>query len=426
MAPTAPSRATRGRSPRVPPAITRGSESMPALHVVEEIPGDLGVLLWRSVRNVALWARTPAEHRAALFDPAAAANRAGDAARVSPEPELVAPLSVIISLLETPGRVDLPRLVHACRRVAAWAEGRGALGTALEFAQAAALAQPDAAVLAFDVGRLARRRAEYDRAESWYTRAIIQGRQTSDWRSYAMAFAGIGNLFLQRGNYPLARKSYYRCLRAASRHSMHDLAGAAYHNLFTAAVETRSGAEAEVFAEQAFQALGPTSPAVPRLAFDVAYYWTDQGRFSEALRVGSALLVHFDAPTERLLVLGLVARAAGGSGNADLFVRTWDEVGALLAGDVASDSAARAWLFLANGALDLEEWDRAGEAAQRALAFATQRGEGRLIIAAEEAEASARTRRHSSAARVDIQPGATLADTFVSALRRVHGPPVAV
>jgi tetratricopeptide (TPR) repeat protein len=413
---------TRSRRPRVPPAITRGSEAIPALAVVEEIPGDLGVVLWRSVRNVVLWARTPEASRASLFDAGAADARAAELARVQPEAELLAPLSVVVALLENPRDVEVRRLVNACRRVAAWAEARGALGTALEFAQAAALARPDSAPLAFAVGRLARRRAEYDRAESWYMRAIVQARQAGDWRSYALAFSGIGNMYVRRGNYRVARKAFVRSLRAARRHHLRDVCAMAYHDLYLCAADTGEGSDAGPLAEQAFRAYGAAHPHVPRLAYDVAYNWVQLGNFVPAARVAEALLPHFTGPTERALVLGLLARAAGGAGERRAFEAAAEAVEAMVAEMPPIEGFTGALLGVANGAASLGDHERAVHAAGRARELARHRREGRVELAAEAVADSANARRNSDASPGAPAPGAfELAEKFVRALAGAAG-----
>jgi tetratricopeptide (TPR) repeat protein len=404
------------RRPRVPPAIIRGSEALPALPVVDEIPGDLGVALWRSVRNVLLWSHTPPERRGMLFDAGAAAARAAELGRVRPDAELLAPLSVIVALLEAPERVEVQRLVNACRRIAAWAEGKGALGTALEYTQAAALVRPDSAGLAFAVGRLARRRAEYDRAESWYMRAIVQGRQAGDWRSYSLAFSGLGNLFMQRGNYPYARKAHVRSLRAARRHSLRDLQGDAYHALFAIHIETGNPVGADDLAEEAFAAYGPDHPKVPRLAYDVAYQWTAAGRFSVAHSLAEALVPHFSDAAELALVWGLVARTAGGAGFRSSFEGAVREARALLASERALDSAARVELGVAYGAASAGEWELAIEFADAAVRSATGRGESKVLLEAEAALDAARRRSAMQALASAGDACAPFAESLVRAL----------
>ena len=404
------------RRQRVPPALTRGPERFEGLSILDEVKGDLGLVLWRSVRNLLLWASTPEASRGALFAGSAASVRAEDLAGAEVDPELLAPLSVIVTLLERPAHADLLRVVNACRRIALWAEQRGALGTALEFSQAAALAAPESASLAFSVGRLARRRAEYDRAESWYARAVIQGRQAGDWRSYAQALAGLGNLHVQRGNYPAARRTHERCLRAAHRHGLREIEGSAYHNLFAVSVETGAGFEADVLAEQAFSAFGPEHEMLPRLGYDVAYHWALQGFFAGALRVAAALLAHFTAPTERALVLGLVARAAGGAGERPSFERAAAEMRRLIEEESVSDAAARALLGLAHGALSFGMWEQAREWAQEAAARATKRREGRVALEAEAVLDQAQRQARSVNTQRGPDSSRLLADSFVQAL----------
>jgi tetratricopeptide (TPR) repeat protein len=408
------------RRTRIPPAVTRGAETLPGAPILDEVSGDLGVVLWRSVRNVTLWASTPAASRGALFAGAAAGIREDDLARLEIDPELVAPLSVMVRLLEAPGGMELLRVVNACRRVALWAEQRGYLGTALEWAQAAAHAAPQSAGLAYAVGRIARRRAEYDRAESWYARAIVQARRAQDWRTYATAYSGLGNMAVQKGNFPWAKRAYLRCLKAALRHGLEELQGATYHSLFVTEIETGAGPEADALAEQAFRALGPGHPDLPRLAYDVAYHWMLEGLCEQALRVGNALERHFEAPAERVLVLGLITRSAGGVADRAAFAAARKRLDALLASGAAEDAAARGLLGVAYGAASLNDWPLAEEYGDRALRIANERREGRVVLAAEAALDFVRSR--PAVAAPPASPGAaSLADQLVAALSDTRG-----
>ncbi len=400
---------------RVPSAITRGSETLPGAPILDEVSGDLGVVLWRSVRNVSLWASTPPTHRGGLFAGGAAGIREEDLARLQVDAELVAPLSVIVRMLESPAGVELPRVVNACRRVALWAEQRGYLATALEWSQAAAVAAPQSAALAFAVGRLARRRAEYDRAESWYARAIVQARRARDWRMYATAYSGLGNLALQQGSFPWARRAFVRCLKTAVRHGLRDLQGSAYHNLFVTEIDTGAGLEANALAERAFRALGPHHPELPRLAYDLAYHWMLQGVSDQALRVARALEGHFETPAERAVALGLMARAAGGSGEVAEFHGSRARLDALLDTGTAREMGARALLGVAYGAASLGDWTLAEQYGERALRLANARREGRVVLTAEAALDYVRS-RPAAAAAPECPDAALLADEFVAAL----------
>jgi tetratricopeptide (TPR) repeat protein len=360
----------------------------------------------------------PPEARATLFSGDAARSRTAELSHAEVHPELRGPLSVLTELLARPGEVDLPRLVNACRRIAVWAEQRGDLATALEFSQAAALAAPESASLAYVVGRLARRRAEYDRAESWYTRAVVQGRQSSDWRSYALAFSGMGNLHMQRGNYPAARRSHLRCLRVAERRGLLELVGSAYHDLFGTAVETGAGSTADELAVLAFHAYGARDPRIPRLAYDVAYHWLLQGYFDRALSVGEALLPHMTDESERVVVHGLIARAAAGVGNRELFASACRETRLLAERDGARETAGRALLGVIYGAAHLGEWDLAQDVGMRAVTIARKRKEGRVLLAAEAALESVHTREVKVPVPAPHSAGAeALANEFVGALR---------
>ncbi len=403
------------RRTRIPPAVSRGAETLPGAPILDEVPGDLGVVLWRSVRNVALWSSTPPDSRGALFAGPAAAIREQDLARLDVDAELVAPLSVMVRLLENPGGMELVRVVNACRRVSLWAEHRGYLATALEWAQAAAHAAPQSAALAYAVGRIARRRAEYDRAESWYARAIVAARRASDWRTYATSYSGLGNMAVQKGNFPWAKRAYLRCLKAAERHGLDELRGAAYHNLFRAEIETGAGARADGLAERAFRALGAGHPDVPRLAYDVAYNWALEGLFAEALRLSRVLERHFEAPSERVLVLGLVGRSSGGAGDRAAFQHARTRLDALLRTGTPEDAAARGLLGMAYGAASLSDWPLAEDYGQQALERALVRREGRVMLEAEAALDFVRS-RSGVVTPPESADAAALADVLVAAL----------
>lgn len=404
------------RRTRVPPALTRGPEAMPALGIVEEVAGELGVVLWRCARDVVLWASTPPARRSGLFTGTAAERRTRQMEALSIDPELAAPLAVMARLLERPAAIPERLLVNACRRLALWAEQQGHLATALEFMQAGALVAPESAALAYAVGRLARRRAEYDRAESWYVRGIVQARRAEDHRVYARAYAGLGTLYFQRGNLPAARRAFLRCLKAAARHGHADLQGTAYHDLFLTELETGAGPECEALAENALAAFGANSGAIARLAFDVAYHWILLGRFAAALRVAQALSPYFDGAGEQALVLSMIARSAGGVGDHATFTSAACRLTALLQSGAGADAAPRALLGLAYGAASLADWQAALGFVQGAIAAARERSEGKILIMAEAALDS--IQRHAAldergASAVGVS---SLAERFVDAL----------
>jgi tetratricopeptide (TPR) repeat protein len=420
---TRPRRPLGDRRQRVPPALTRGSERLDGIAILDEVGGDVGLVLWRSARNVVLWAETEPEHRAGLFADQAARARGRDLETAGGDAELRGPLSVIAELLARPAEADLVRLVHACRRVSRWAEGRDALATALEFGQAAALAAPDSPSLAYAVGRLARRLGEFDRAESWYTRAVVQSRQGGDWRVYASAFLGLGNIHRQRGNYPAARRAFHRCLRTAERRGLLQLVGAACHDLFAVEVENGAGFEADALAERALRAYGPGNPQVIRLTYDVGYHWALQGYFAGALEVARTLLPHARESYTRCITQGLLARAAGGVGARAEFEAAAEDALRLVESGAAHESAPGTLLGLAHGAASLGEWERAAEWASETIRRSTLPLRGKLALEAESVLEAAQRRllERRVVSHSAERAAAELADGLAVALREMPG-----
>jgi len=53
---------------RVPPALTHGdTDAFEGLSVLEELQGELGMVLWQTLRDAMLWGRSLQAERAALF-----------------------------------------------------------------------------------------------------------------------------------------------------------------------------------------------------------------------------------------------------------------------------------------------------------------------------------------------------------------------
>lgn len=394
---------------------------MEAISILDEISSDLGLVLWRSARNVLLWAETPASSRGELFAGQAGCGRMQLLGAVNAEPELRAPLLVIADLLARPGVADLLRVVNACRRIALWAEQRGALRTALEFTQAAALASPDSASLAFGVGRLARRLADYDRAESWYTRAAVQGRDSQDWRSYTSALAGIGNLHQQRGNFPAARRTHQRCLHAATRYHVRELIAAAYHNLFSVQVEMEAGHEVDELAARALAAYASASPGLIRLAYDVAFHWVLRGDYAGAMMIARALEGVVTETVVPPILQALIARAAAGLGDRAAYDDAAAKVDELLSSPaVPEEITSRTLLGLAHAALSIGEPRTAIAYAEEAISIAQRRTEGSVIIEADTVVEAASRAVEVSAGSAKARSGGVppLAGEFVVALSR--------
>lgn len=386
-----PVRRTRRRW-RVPPAITHGDEPFQGAGILEEFGGRLGLVLWQSVRDVSLWASADEDRRGELFAEGAEGRRRAAIRSEGLDPALEASLLEVAELLGNPNALTTELTARACLHVAQWADDRGATATALAFAQSAAFAAPMDAATAYTVSRLARRRAEHARAESWFRRTVALARQSGDWSAYSLAFLGLGNLYMQRGNYPAARRFYVRALRSARRHALHSVAGMTFHDLFVLATLTGRADEAERFARGAYDEYGSDHPRLPALAHDVGFFWMDQGYHARALPVFRALLPHLTRSAERPVVLANIARAAAAVGDRPRFEDAWTQVWAGIEEREAGEGASEALLELARGAASLDEWERCEKAAARALELATERGEAKARLAAEGVLEAARSR----------------------------------
>src|SRR5688572_7265363 len=139
-------RSRKERAPRrwcIPPATLRGpGETIEGGDLLEEVQGELGVVLWRTVRDVALWGETPAEEREDLFAKGGDPLRHARVAAEAPPQPISRPLDAIHALLAAPARADAGALSACCLEVAVWARGEGLVHTAIAFAQAGALASP--------------------------------------------------------------------------------------------------------------------------------------------------------------------------------------------------------------------------------------------------------------------------------------------
>ena len=422
----APQRKTARRW-RVPPALIHGSDVFEGLSVLDDVTGEAGLVLWQSIRDAMLWGTAPEAERSALFAPDAEPSRLASLLAAGLPEELEEPLKVIAAMVGRPETASEEGVALACRRISQWADQQGLLSASLAFAQAAAVVTPGDAGVAYTVGLLARRRAEYARAETWFRRTIALARQSGDWPTYALAFVGLGNLYVQRGNFPAARRFHTRALRAANRNSLHSIEGMALHDLFGIAIETGNSREAGELARAAYEAYGPHHPRLPYLANDVAYWWITQGSHARAFPVFQVLLPLLHKPAERLLIVADYARAAGGIGRRDVFQESWDEVWELVRSGEADEAAARGLLDVAHGAASLSLWDRAEQAAQAALDVATRRNEAKIRLSAEAVLESARHHRLAEVkvrreeAAEETTAADTLAHDFVRSLSAFEG-----
>lgn len=385
------------------PPLTRTGSAAEGAELLRELPGERGVVMWGTLRDVMLYLATPAAERGALYPPGAAAERRAEIAAACVEPELWAPLLVVAEMMEDPAGASRARLAHACRAISRWAEGH-APATRLAFAQAAALARPGDPRLALSTARLARDAADSARAETWFRRAVKLARG-KDWEAYIRAFLGLGIMYQRGGNYPAAGVVVGRALRAARRRRLRALQGDAHHELFVIALGGHRTAAAYSHAGAALEAYGPSHPRMPYLAHDVGVCWFESGRFDLALPVFEHLLPCFASAPDRARVLANIARAAGGAGMRARYEESRAAAMEILARvPDAAPIEAELLVIVAHADNAMGEWRRAERTATRAAELAAAQGASQFRLLAEAQAECARSGRAIALARAEAEP----------------------
>jgi tetratricopeptide (TPR) repeat protein len=372
-----------GRPQAAPPALLSAGEPFDGFDVLDEWRDAKALPLWQALRDGILWAGTPVARRAELFSPAALRQRARELRSTGLDPDLLPPLQVLSHVLRVDSGVTEEQVAAALRVIAGWAESHDRPRTAIAFAQGAALVLPRNPEYAYTVGLYCRRNAEYNRAETWFRRTRVLSWRAGDQQSFALSWIGLGNVYLQRGNYEEAKAAHLRALRVARRRGFWHIKAMALHDLFTIAVDQQQTVEAEKFAQQAARAYSAGSPQLIALAHDIATFWMNQGFYHRALvvfQVVSKLLTRTD---ERLVALSSLGRAAAGAGDIKLFTDAWVAVQLGLHRNPNTDRACVALLMLAYGAVSLGDWTRAELAARHALDISRKRGELEVFARAQ-------------------------------------------
>ncbi|HEX8694479.1 MAG TPA: hypothetical protein VF746_18800 [Longimicrobium sp.] len=392
-----PHRSTRRTRPSyvAAPPLTRPDDAAEGADVMAEVPGPAGVLLFGALRDFMLWVETPAGERKGLFAYGAGVLRREAVAAAAPDQELWGPLLSLAQMTDAPEAADPGRLAYACRAVARWAERRGAPGTRLAFAQAAALALPSDPKLALDTARLARDLARHAPAETWF-RAAIKLARRRDWESYAWGFIGLGVLYIRTGNYPAAQTVIGRALRTSVKRRMRPLQASAHHHLFNLLVDASRLREAYEHARAALQAYDADNPNLPVLAHDLGRYWLVVGRHDRAVPVLEAVAPRLDQPT-RMVATANLAHAAARSGDRSRYEAAREQALGMAETYAAGARAAEVLTILSWADAEAREWGRAEELARRAQMLATARGESDVRILAEQHLERVRDRRAAEA-----------------------------
>lgn len=411
---------------RIPPPLLRdvGDPGPEGLQVLEEIPSELGALLWKTLRTVLLWGQVAPSDRAGLFDPRVADRRQAEILLAVPEGEneLGELLSEMCLLIRAPDRADAEAIGLLCMRLAAWAERKGHARTALEFLQAGALACPADPTYPLAIVKVARDLAQYSRAEAWFFRAVGLARQCRDWDTYVRAYLAHGKMMLRRGSFPAARRSVLKALRRSTRQGLVETRAMALHELFVIEDNMGNPEAAQRHAMDAAAAYGPDHPKISLLVHDLACFWLQQGRFVDAFQVVREVVPGIPQHL-RPIALGSLARAAGGAGEDAAF----DQAVRELSRHATGPGVAEAWVEVARGGLLLGRLNQAGESVRRAEQLARERREGKVRFLAEAVLASIAAEKSAmeprSPTRRESEPSPESQQVLLLLRERVVGAP---
>lgn len=377
--------------------------------ILEESPGDLGVLLWQSYRDVSLWGETEPEQRASLFAPGSLDRRAALIGGSTLSGEVRAAMELLTRGLRESGTSQPDEIVYCCRRVAEWADSAGKRYTAFAMALAATGVSPKDPAIAFEVGRYAASAGLPVAAEAWFRRTIGLGRRAKDYGAYTLAWLELGRSFAARPmpsspfrgetesagaprahaggeRHPnvspelhsgsdqtaRARQCFITAIRSARRHGMGTTRGEAYHELFMLAFAAGEYGIADRYAQRALRLLGKRHSRIPSLRHSYANLMLRHGEnAAAAIGMLDAVLPSRRTATERIETLLLLVEATGRAEDRERFPRAWIDALTAIERLGESQPAARYLLDLAQIGSGMGETNRAVHAARRAMAVAS-------------------------------------------------------
>lgn len=419
----------RRRDPHVSPSRRRRTPPHPPLlfppfegaQVLDEVGGELGLLLFQRVRDVLLWSQSDGAEGDRLFG-----SRSLFVARIAhkgefPGREVESELTILDEMVSAPGDADAERIANACAGIYHWALDRVLYATAALFARAAAVVRPNDPMFAIYAARAERAQAAYERSKLWFQVAISVARRHGKRSACTVGLLGRANLEIDRGNLTRARSLLVRAWRYARRHNLRHLGAEARHDLLALAIDLEDFADAEIHAKAAFQLYGPRSRNIFALAHDWALVWIKRGYFSAAIPVVEAVLPYLAGPSARILALSSIALAAGALGNRAAHQSAADSVQKLAA--IATENTPIALVHVAEGAYALGDVETARELAVRARELArgrqdaTAEGRANHLLVNLRAGAPPLSDRSPPAAEAVLENAALLIDRIRNAAR---------
>jgi tetratricopeptide (TPR) repeat protein len=341
-------------------------ERLEGMEIFEEVPPILGAILWMALQDVTLWAESDSVSRVGLFAPDAATVRARAINAAGVPSDLGLALHPLTALLDQPDQAPDEVVASACAAVSRWAESRSARQTALAFAQASARARPSDARAAVHVGDLARELRRYERAASWYRRAIGLARRARDWHAYTLSLLNLGEIALDRGNLRAAQLYATKVLRSARRNALGEFRGDAFRVLYRLAVQSGDAGAMQRLAKRVLRAYGRGNPRVEPFLLELARMWLDGALATRAETILLDLLGRLKEPADIAVADALMARAAADLRKREVFDKSWNRAWLFLR-HREDDQLARTVLEdLSKAAARIGDWDRMGQAMRRA------------------------------------------------------------
>jgi tetratricopeptide (TPR) repeat protein len=383
----APSAGSGGRQPTRGKRRRRGVPAPPLWErpVTAALDGRtdvLSLLVWQMCRDVRLWALTGPDERSGLFDTGAASVLAQWASREDCGEAPAEPLRALLGVVSSPAGARVAEVARACEALREWAVSVGRPEAALQFAEAAAFAQPESSARAREAAKISRDLADHGRAALWFRRAAALAWQAGSDTELARARLGLGVLAHNLGKLAEAAEHCGKARRAALRNGNVSLAAQAHHELFLLHITARNHGQALTDATEAAR-LYPTKDArLPAFAFDLGFFWTVSGYYSSAATLFTKVGHYFTAPEPRTLYLAVYARAAAAVRDRLRFERLKAEACALAV--PGTESEAVAMFHLAEGARAFERWTDAHELACAAQNLARARANEPLAERAAE------------------------------------------
>jgi len=366
------------------------SPHVPGNAILRELPDDLAALVYPVYRLVLAFSQR--HSGSPWFSGERLRAWEESVLRGDVEPEVLAPMAVLIGELVEPERADVALVSRCCWCMAEWALDRHE-ETALAFAELAALSWPTNGRHALVLARLYRNSGYPRKGELWFRRASRLASAAADWEVTVLSTSGLGMLFWDQANFPRAKALLERAQRVAQRHSLRSLEAEVLHNRLAVAITAGELEAAEDFARAAFERYQPAHHRIPALAYDIAYLWLSKGYAGQAFNTFQALLPHFPDGEPRIQVLCAMARAAGMLAREDAFVWSAQAAREARAHVEKSPTLAAALIDVALGAISLDRRREATEALERACQVARRMNQSDMLIKAEDALARLREGR---------------------------------